>query len=285
MKNKTIFIIAFSIIAFTNPLLAKQDSTIVKRIEKIEATDQLEEREHQARLNELKLTAELEINAKQQQLLLWFIGFLGIGSLSGVVALLWYIPKKVQEEVDKEVRNRIEPIIKKNETSVVNLIDEYNEEKTLFQNKIIRVWGEPSFDTIKQVLNNVQFNPNHILAYDEVKQGQAYHILIINNEKGEILLSISPKRDGENEQDYRERVKPEKEKFEQQWKTIEEIISQQSANVCTLYYCPKNIRLPIERINDIPLQARVNFVNSPAQIYGNLLNTLKYQDKISKKYN
>lgn len=267
----------------TDSLLAQSDSSsVLKRIEKIEAREVLQEEKQKLMLEELENKAEIQLIKKQHDFIIWILAFLGLGTLAGAISLFFYIPNEVKKKADQEVKNRIESIVSNNETSVLNLIEEHNEEKNLFQNKIIRIWGEKDYTTLTKVLQNVEFKSSNIFWYDEVKQGQAYDVLIINNENAKKLSKVNNFLfDAETEDEREKRVKKEEDKFTDQWAEIEQLIKEQAPNVCVLYYCNRNVRMPLEKIRDVDLQARINFATNPAQIYGNLLNTLKYQEKIA----
>jgi|GEM_PF-6538157 len=217
-----------------------------------------------------------EISRTENRLKNEYFFFITIGiplTLIGILGVLYSAYDYMKKQAKEKVEEAIQPIVKQNEKSILDLLKKYDRESILFNNKIVRVWGE-NYDTIKTVLDNVGFNTDNLISYGEMKEGKAYHILLINNESGNKL----PKKPGEKEEDYQGKLKKYNDKLEQ----IKDLISKQEQTVCIFYYCSEGVNFPIWEIKDKQLQARINFATNPSQIYGNLLNSLKYQDHIEK---
>jgi len=254
-----------------------QDTTLIKKVQKLElqiqaltANESVEEREHQSRIKELNQITLNELNNKKYELLWWMLGFVGIGSILGVLTSVWYIPKKIKELTENEINKQVEPLVREKETTIIDLIRKEDKEQQFLSNKKIKIYGEED-ETVSLILNKMGFNMNNIKKEDSFKDGEAYAILFINNANGEVLEETFV--DGRKIPNH------------EQLKELEQLINAQADTVCIFYYCGRNIRLAVEKMNlrnNKELLARINFATNPAQIYGNLLNSLKYQHKISQ---
>lgn len=222
---------------------------------------------------------EDEIQQQERTLKQEYFYFVVIGlplTLIGLITFLIGSFRFLQKEAEVTVKKQILESFGEKEATISNMIEKQDKEVSLFKNTKIAIWGkEKSNETIRQVLANVNFNMYNIIDYENVKGGQEYQVLLINNETAQTLIS-SP-REGDN--DYDKNLKRQS----SQWNEIKELIEKQSESVCIFYYCSSQVHFPMSKIEDIDLQARINFATNPSQIYGNLLNTLKYQDYISKK--
>lgn len=192
-----------------------------------------------------------------------------IGIIGVLISTYRYLVVRAREEVDEAIK----PIIQKHESSVLDIIKKYDDEKRLFSEKVILVWGEEDYSEIEKVLDNVEFNMDNLKSYDEIRGGEPYHLLLINNTTGKVL----PQNNNNNNN------QAEKDKYTEAWNELKSIAENQASSVCIFYYCSTTINFPIWEIKDKTLQARINFATNPSQIYGNLLNSLKYQDHLEDK--
>lgn len=183
------------------------------------------------------------------------------GALVGLVAafgLIYYFldesyKKKLETKVaefDQKLTTRLTEIFNENESVVNSILDKANVEKQLFDNKKILIWGEEDATFIESALRKIKFNHKNITK-DET---QDFDVLFINNLKGSL--------------DKKDMIDKAKACLE-------------NDNICLFYYNASGIFFPNKDLDE-STQDRINFATNAAQIYGNLLNTLKYQDKISK---
>lgn len=157
--------------------------------------------------------------------------------------------EKMKEKL-KDIDSQIAKAFNDKQENVDMLLEKADHEKMLLKTKEILIWGETDNTIIKRVLRNIGFNITDNL-FEEETDGIRYDLLFINNEGGSLEMV----------------------------KVLNKIKSLSNKQVA-FYYNLNNIRLDTTKLKG--LEDKVNFVNSAAQIYGNLLNTLKYQDKISK---
>ena len=221
---------------------------------------------------------EDEIQAQERRLKQEYFYFIVIGlplTLIGLISFLVASFQALKKQAEQSVKEEIEPIVENKKSIIVDLIEEHDKELQLFQKKKIVLWGnEPNNDTITEVLSNIEFNQQNIINYNDLKAGQKYDVLIINNESANSLRQL-PSRDDES-------FEGEQKRYDEEWKEMSDLIEQQHEDICIFYYCSCRVNFPIGKIQSKSLQAKINFVTNPSQIYGNLLNTLKYQDYISK---
>ena len=165
--------------------------------------------------------------------------------------------KTTEERMLKQFEARLEEQIIKTINDKKELISKTLEhtdvEQRLLQNKRIYRIGEADDALIKKVLKNVDFNlQNYYVTDEEAKNG--FDVLLINNANGQF-------------QDLTEFVNQ---------------VNQLSDNVVAFYYNTTQKFFPSKDLNK-GKEDKVNFATNPAQIYGNLLNTLKYQDKLQQQ--
>jgi hypothetical protein len=152
---------------------------------------------------------------------------------------------------------------------VKQLFDKHDAEKQLFLTKKIRIVGEKdeeSLNKINEMLKVIGFNLDNVVQGENTREGDNYDLVFINNTDG----TYYPKNATEEQQ-----------------KPLLELLKKQSPKVCYFYYCESGVQLDnknlAKTLSDPTLPTRINFATNPAQIYSNLLNTLKLQEKLSQK--
>ncbi len=221
---------------------------------------------------------------KQKQELFWYnISFLGIGTAFGFLALLFLIPKEIEKRAKLEVDEKIGDAIRGRSETVRHLLNTYDEESFLRQNKRIYIAGGTGKEKVRDILIENGINSENVYLDEDTAKRNKYDILFFNNLNGELLPAKPQDKNGQkhDEAKYNEEMRKHDEAFQ----AILKMMQAEKQSVCFFYYNETNVIFPIWEIRDYDLKKRINFVTNPAQIYGNLLNTLKYQDKISKKYN
>lgn len=212
--------------------------------EKLDIQGKLLQEKFDVKAKELQLIAE-EIKLEQKRnnwlipSILLIFSFIG---LSGFVSLKKYIEKKAQEKAEKLVNE----VYKEKARELLELARKQNEEFQLKETKSILVVSKNSDDNtfIERFFKKMEFH-NDKIKYEtlsQVKNPDKYDLLLFNNENLNIdhgdLLAILAK------------TKP--------------------VNFC-LYFGPDRFDGGKE------FKDRVNFANSPVQLYGNLINSLRYQ--------
>lgn len=217
--------------------------------------------EQQAALEELK---------GNQPFLHWQ-DYLGLGALAGAaVGLIGYLFKQSIEAAKNAATSKLQSRLDDFERSAIQLSEEKifaaingNEallnkiretadlEELLIKTKKIKLVGEIP-DTILSILTNVGFLRKNLLT--EADDGtSAFDIHFINNENGTVNLEEAV-----------------------------QVVKGLPDNVHVFYYSSKHgLFFPT---GQLPYEARhrINFATNPAQIYGNLINTLKYQHRLNK---
>lgn len=216
---------------------------------------------------------------------------LSISGIAGVLFLLigWAFKSAVEKsqqaeaakierkigELEREAESRIAKAEKKilesiNEKGdVVHLaFEKTSEEQALLQTKRILVWGESDLEMIKRVLRRAGFNLNNLFTTEEETE-KVFDILLINNTTG----SKTPRE-------------PQIEKSKRPSYDFSEVLGRVSdleLPKCIFYYNETFVHFPRKKLPP-ELQDRINFATNPAQLYGNLLNTLKYQQNLAEYY-
>ncbi len=158
------------------------------------------------------------------------------------------------EEKVRELEERIQTSFNEKQQIIDKTFEDTTTEVLLWKNKKIKVFGEEDTTILKQVLKRAKFNINeHLIEQDDTDSN--YDVLFINNVNGEVDLDEAL-----------------------------EVVKNLPPHVLTFYYTSRyepQYNFQTRKL-DITQYDKVNFAKSAAQIYGNLLNTLKYQDKIAK---
>lgn len=206
----------------------------------------------EAKLELQKERLRIELEYKKQELFWTNVAFLGVGTLAGFLWLILVLPREIEKKAKMEVDDKLREIIQGRSSALRKLLHEYDYEGNLCANKKIFFLGEDD-PNVTDILDEYGLN---IMEKKEDHTKCEYDILFINNSQG---------------------------KYMEKGKESDVIMKVKSLphNICVFYYNETNIKFPVEQL-DSKFKRRINYANSLSQIYGNLLNTLKYQDKISK---
>ncbi len=264
-KTILLIILFFAFFNVANGHEKKDSIGVEKRIEQLEAQDFKESEEHKLRLEELDIALE----KKKQNLIMWVIGFLGFGTLAGIIASFFLIPNYIRTQVQKGVDEEIRDVIHGRSNDVRRMLAEYGEENLLLKQKKIFVYGE-DLGHLESILTVYGFDSTNFIT-DKTKL-ETCDAILINNLSSQIL-SDSPKKDDEDSD-----IK--KQSYDDQFNSILSFLKEQKKDKCFLYYSEKGINFPIWNVTDVQLKSRINFCTNPAQICSNLINTLKYQNRI-----
>ena len=177
------------------------------------------------------------------------IALVGIGIIGG---LFRYFAIETKKRLIENFEERVIQVINKKKELVDLMINRVDTDQRLLKTKRIFLKGEENNELIKKVLKNVGFNfQNLITTVDDTKQ--EYDLILINNEHG-TLENLSE---------------------------IAEQVNRLPDKVLVFYFNTTNRRFPSESLSAEKAD-KVNFATNAAQLYGNLLNTLRYQDHIKK---
>lgn len=223
-----------------------------------------------------RFTVELE--KQKQNLFTYFIGFLGIGTLAGFFVILFLIPKEIEKRAKVEaeliVREKVKKELDDEISKIVKLIRNDDKEGMLIRQARIFIEGKLN-DDVRDILKEYGIsneNGNFVRSID-----QSNIVFICDDER---FTNINLRNQS---QDEMENILEENQNTH--WKAIRDMVqSHTHQSRCFFYYSNKGIMFPLEMFSDdIRSKARINFSTNPAQIYGNLLNTLKYQDKLQQR--
>lgn len=236
--------------------------------------------DYQFKRVEQKITSvEARLTKEYNQFIVIGIPATLIGLMAFFISVYRHVVKQAKEAVD----HNIAEIVGAREHSIIQLIESHDDEKQLFKQKVISVFGEDNDDDLRNVLRTVDFDMANYHRSGDIKQGQKYHLLIINNVSGTILPKPPLKTENENTPEEEEKYLKAQNDYDSKWDSLQLILNEQAEDVCILYYCKKFVPLPIQKLTNSNLQSRINFATNPAQIYGNVLNSLKYQQHLSSE--
>lgn len=242
-KNyKKIFVLLFVII--TSFVRANNDSLrIDKYSQRLEKVEIFQDNVRESLDN--KFTAlENKIN-KDNNLVVW-IGFIGLGLN---VFFIGGIMLKARNYIQKKISLKFDNIINENENQILQIVDKHNEEKQiLITKKILVLSSKQSDDTfIRKFFRTMGFSNDNV-NYEKIssynKYKKKYDLIFINNEDGTLDNSIicqyfQKSADNDNK---------------------------------VLFFFGRTYQPTGDEVK------RLSFANSRTQIFGNLINLLRYQD-------
>lgn len=140
------------------------------------------------------------------------------------------------------------------------MLQNYDQETHLRTTKRIFIIGPNHIEKVKGILRESGINPNNIITDKQEAKERGYDLLFINNISGNLYA-------------------PNNDQSEDQEKEMLKTINDEQRKVCFFYYCESNIHFPVQKIQDYEVKKRFNFATNPSQVYGNIINLLKIQDR------
>jgi hypothetical protein len=175
-------------------------------------------------------------------------------TLIALIGYFWSVYSFLKRQAEEQVKVQIGPIVEQYRADLLQLLNENSEEKILIANKLIAVVGEEDLN-INRTLRIIGFSSNNLKQYDPEKK-DSYDVLFINNSQGVYYDGTEPKK-----------------------QALLNLVKKESEEVGIFYYCETGINFPMKEVTD---PFKCNFATNPSQLFGNLLNSLKYQDKLKK---
>jgi hypothetical protein len=251
------------ILSMIMPILASQNSTIdmrtidslKQRIGILEGVKENYTKDIENNKNALQNQYDRFVNETKNEYAMVrlfgkFILLFGIGTIIGLIFYLRnYASKKAKETLDTAFNNKADEI--------EELIRIKNEDYQLKTKKKILVITPSYSDNqfLTSFFKKMDFNIDNI-EYEHFSQKEIknkFDIIIFNDEKGK---------------------PPTKDKSQEQI-DIEKFFIAAPSKALRFYYGPKRLS-----INDIAIQNILSYANTPLQLYSNLMNALRYQDKL-----
>jgi len=266
MKSKLLIII-FLLYTTYDVYGQRKKDTLTKRIEYLEEEVahqkkefELAERELEVLFKEKQSIQKEEFNTLSAKLkedttklkedydLIKKLGYLGL-SLNAIflIGILWKGKKYVQSKINEKFNN----IISEKESNIIEIVESYDIEKKILNTKtaVVLTANNEDEDFIKNFFNKVGFKRDNITFkkvgnYESLEE---FDLIFVNNDKDKFEMSL-----------------------------IDDYFNNSSNNTVLFYY---NTTRKV--YNNPSVSDRLSFANSPTQIYGNLINLMKYQQVIS----
>ena len=171
-------------------------------------------------------------------------------SLSRLQARIDEFERSAQSNISS-TEEKIITAINGNEALFNKLRNAVDLEELLIKSKTIKIVGETP-DNILTLLTQIRFPRKNLFTIAD-KQPEHFDIYFINNEGGSLNLD-----------------------------EMVELVKELPDQVHVFYYCSKHgVFFPTGKL-PYEMRDRVNFATNSAQIYGNFMNSLKYQHRLSK---
>lgn len=158
------------------------------------------------------------------------------------------------DEKKKELDTVFQNSINQRKEKIEGWIKNHDKEDDLISKSTILLVGQEDMSNVRDILTKIGFSDKNIIEKNQMEKNKNYSfdILFINNETAEI-------KDSE---------------------TLKGFLDLLPKETLVFYYNKtRTVHFPVDKLEPF-LQKKVNFVNSPAQIFGNLLNTLKFRKRL-----
>ncbi len=168
--------------------------------------------------------------------------------LSLIAAILGLI-KKMKSIAQTKIEEKYEQLFSADKDRLIEIINNQNEEHKFRDNKKILVLSTPNGDSsfLRKLFKEFKFQKVDFKSVEKHENLGKYDLIFINNENGDF-----------------------------QFELIDSFFENSSKNT-VLFYFNTTKRF----YNNAKISNRLNFANSKTQIYGNLINLLKYQKIIT----
>ena len=199
-----------------------------------------------------KLEKELKDDYDHLEILLWIFGPITILSIIAYIIRLFKLYNLVQETADKKINEKFDSLLDDKKSNIIEIIEKHDIETQLKKTKKILVLTPNGADDsfVKKFFGDQVMGFNRELVFyatpDELKKKNKVDLVFFNDEK---------------------------QPFGQE--KIIEIMRKAGKNNVFFYFGQNHLDLKDDKYKD--LKDRVNFANARAQIYGNLIDTLRYQ--------
>ncbi len=242
MKNKILLtiLLLLSITAYSQ----KKDSIAFEKLKfRVEKLEGFQSNTQDALNNKFE---EQRKKIQDDYNLIKYLGLFGLGLTVPAILLLWLRGSKY---IDKQLKNKFNNIINQREGSILDIINNQDEEKRILRNKKILVLTSKNGDDnfLRNFFKKVDFDIDNVKYIKEEFFDASYlqniDLVFANNEKEDLDIEL-----------------------------IKEYFSNSSSKTVLFYF---NTTQKHYRQDDV--SNRLSFANTKTQIYGNLINLLKYQ--------
>jgi len=186
------------------------------------------------------IAKEIKVDQKINNWIVYLIGFFGIGSL---ISFWGLVKKHIEKKVKEKAEKLINEVYKEKEREILEMAKKQNEEFQLKEKKSILIISKNKDEEpfMEKFFNDMEFSTPEHQSLREVNNLKKFDLILFNNEKQEIDHS-----------------------------DILNIITKTKFDTLCFYFGS-------DRFDGKEFKDRVNFANSRVQLYGNLINSLRYQ--------
>jgi hypothetical protein len=259
MRTKHLFkliSILFLCLVFFMSYAQKEETieSLSKKIEILEKQrDDLKElyKEHKEFLEDKFNNKSKELDNEHDYLktLAWIIGpvtVIGIvGILFSLICSYFKLKKRIEKIALEKINEKFDQILDEKETQIIGIIEKHDKENKLKREKKILVLTPNGADdtSIRKFFNSMEFDKVSYASPDNTRKLNKVDLVFFNNEE---------KKFGHDE--------------------ITAIAEKTKKDVFCFYFAPKDCPYNNDNLKD-----RLSFANARVQLYGNLINALRYQ--------
>lgn len=179
------------------------------------------------------------------------IGFVILAIFAGLIK--WSIDrgmKNIETSFKAKVEEQLLAVLNEKKATVNKTFEVVDYNRSLLNNKCLGLWGEADASIVRSVLKRMDYNMENLIDLNLTGfEEQKFDVLLINNISGKVNSD-----------------------------KMLEIVKGLPQKTLVFYFNNTRAFFPIGKLK-LEDQDKVNFATNPSQIYGNLMNTLAYQDK------
>jgi hypothetical protein len=202
-------------------------------------------------------TIDLRLEIQKQSLFWYNVSFLGIGTILGYLYLLFYLPKQIESRAALEVDLQIVKLVKERHSDLSELLSKYDTESQLINNSRIGIYPIENSEAIVNELQLIGFGRSNIILYPDIVNKQI-DVLVINYEEmpsKELTICV------------------------EEINSVASKVINKSPKFSLFILKEKHDPALSEKLSQWRNVNGLNFANSYAQLFANLMNTLKYRKR------
>ena len=188
-----------------------------------------------------KFKNKMEHDYNSLEILTWIFGPLIVITL---IILYIRLLKRAEQIAEQKIKEKFDSLIEKKESRIIDIIKRHDKELQLKKHSNILVLTPAGSDdsSLEKFFEKMEFKTPDFKSPDQLPNLKKYHLVLFNNENEKFKEGIIPG------------------------------LVKKSKGILFFYFGP-----PKKDSRDIQNEKNVAFANYGAQLYGNLINALRYQ--------
>jgi hypothetical protein len=195
----------------------------------------------------LKFKAEMEHDYNYMEILVWIFGPIIV--ITVVISYLKLL-KRAEQFAEEKIKKKFDSLLEDKESRIIDIIKRHDKELQLKKHNNILVLTPAGSDdsSMKKFFKKMEFKEPDFQSPGDLPNLKKYHLVLFNNEQEKFEEGIIPN------------------------------LVRKSKGILFFYFGP-----PTKDSREIQNEKNVAFANYGAQLYGNLINSLRFQALLKKE--